>query len=621
VVARRVARRNPGRISLSLIPPDIREAAAYLRSTRRGVKTNLVGGAVIDLLSGRQPKDWDIEVFGLSWRQLAEAAGRIGKANEVGKSFGIVAVSLPSGKAIDLSLPRRENKIGIGHKGFEAEFDPQMTYREAARRRDFTINSLAMDLDTGRIIDPFGGLRDLEAGVLKATDPKKFVEDPLRALRAAQLLARKARTVHPSTVALIRSIKGSHGELAAERIFEEWRKLLLKAPKPSMGLDLLEETEWLEHYPELHQLRGTPQNPEWHPEGDAWEHTKLVTDAAAEIREHVPEHQRGPYMFGALLHDVGKPSTTDRETLTSHGHDEAGRPLARRFMERIKAPRREVDLIEEIVGLHMRGTGLTRGKGGRKAYARLLRRLNKVGGDLDLLARMSMADSAGSRRAGERTFTRSGEPEWGHGISQAMRDWQKEFEEKKELLEPAVRGRDLIEMGYRPGPKFSGMLRRALELQDGGRSKEEIMDQVKQEFPPVQKNPRSDEVILYHMGRRAPKPRPYKADPEGGWERPHFKEPVQSGVWLSPSPYRVETEQGFKLWSVSRRYWRKKGKHPLREHVWNTYAYAIHKSVLKAAGGIHIFDGAPEVLIPEALWREGKQKRLIRFLGKSRPRG
>ena len=480
-----MARRNP-RVDLNRVPRAVRAAAERLRQAG-STRTNLVGGALIDLLQGREPKDWDIEVFGLPFDSLEAAAAALGSAKSVGKKFGIVTVRLPSGLDLDLSVPRIENKVGIGHKGFDVAFRPNMTVKEAARRRDFTINSMAMDLKTGTIYDPYGGLGDLEAGILRHTDAEKFVEDPLRALRAAQLLARKAKYVHPSTVVLIRSIKQHHGELDASRILEEWRKLLLRAERPSMGLDLLAETEWLEHYPELHALRGTPQNPEWHPEGDVWEHTKLVTDTAAALRHKVPEHQREGFMFGALLHDVGKPATTTPD-LKSKGHDRAGVEPAQRFLERIQAPKKTVvPLATALVKHHMEPAAYRKtSEAGRRAYVRLARKMTAMGGDLTVLARMSQADSGGSRPWGERVV-KDGEPTWDHPTSRTLLQWNEEIGEQR-MEEPLVQGRDLIALGHKPGPAFGLILKEALELQDAGMPKKRILAEIEQRHPLAKKN-------------------------------------------------------------------------------------------------------------------------------------
>jgi tRNA nucleotidyltransferase (CCA-adding enzyme) len=491
---RRKARRNTSVAGLlSRVDPEVVQIAKKLRGGDSGVRTNLVGGAVVDLLQGRIPKDWDIEVFGMSFEDLAQRAKQIGRADTVG-SFGVVKLAMPSGLDLDLSVPRRDNKAGVGPKGF----DPRMTNREAARRRDFTINSMALDLKTGTFIDPFHGLKDLHAGVLRATDPKLFVEDPLRALRAMQLLARKAKTVDPGTIRLIKGMKGSFKDLPPERVLEEWRKLLLKAPKPSVGLEFLKESEWIEHFPELMALEGTPQHPDWHSEGNVWIHTKQIADAAAQTRHRVPENQREAFVFGAMLHDVGKPMTTitpedvaagraPKERLyTARGHDSKGRVPARAFMERIGASKKTTALAEELVGLHMQPYTMLSGKAGRAAYARLARKIRKAGGDFNTLAVLSQCDACAT---GQGRHFHHGEPDWEHATSENLYRWA-EVVDGPEAAAPLVQGRDLIALGHKPGQTFGVILGFAQDLQDTGADRDEILTAIQKEYPLAKKNSR-----------------------------------------------------------------------------------------------------------------------------------
>lgn len=165
----------------------------------------LIGGAVIDSILGLEIKDWDIEVYGLSMFQLEEVLVSLGlPVNTVGKSFGIIKTKI-EGVEIDISIPRRENKIGVGHTDFSIELDQTMTPYEAGLRRDLTINSMYKNLHTGEIVDPFNGLKDLNNGIIRATNNKTFVEDPLRVLRIMQLLPRKGKTVAPETIELCKN--------------------------------------------------------------------------------------------------------------------------------------------------------------------------------------------------------------------------------------------------------------------------------------------------------------------------------------------------------------------------------------------------------------------------------
>ena len=207
----------------------------------RGGRALLVGGWVRDALlalrgRGRPGKDLDVEVFGLDLSALRGLLAGLGPVDEVGASFAVLRVR---GIDVDFSLPRRDTKDGVGHRGFLVAADPHMSLDEAARRRDFTINAISMDPLTGEVLDPVGGVRDLEQGLLRATDPGTFGEDPLRALRGVQFAARFALRPAPSLPALMQ--EQDLRELPAERLEGELRKLLLRGVLPSRGLELFRE--------------------------------------------------------------------------------------------------------------------------------------------------------------------------------------------------------------------------------------------------------------------------------------------------------------------------------------------------------------------------------------------
>jgi len=224
----------------------------------QGGRALLVGGYVRDELLGLQPKDADLEVYRIEAGALRQLLGRFGRVDCVGESFRVYKLVWyardEAGEKqryeLDVSLPRRDRKVGEGHRGFEVEGDPNATVEEAARRRDFTLNAILRDPLTDEIIDPYGGRADLNARVLRAVDAKHFGEDSLRVLRACQFAARFAMTVEPQTVALCRTI--DLGDLPRERIWGEWEKLLLKAPTPSAGLLVAQQLGVLRQlFPEL----------------------------------------------------------------------------------------------------------------------------------------------------------------------------------------------------------------------------------------------------------------------------------------------------------------------------------------------------------------------------------
>lgn len=258
--------------------------AAYIRPILAAIQAAggrplIVGGAVRDALRGADGKDFDnefdIEVYNLPIDQLSDLLAGFGRVDAVGRSFGILKLRTPAGQELDISLPRRESKTGAGHRGFLAAPDPTMTPREAAARRDFTWNALAVTPE-GELLDFFDGAADLSAGIIRHTTAA-FAEDPLRVLRAMQFAARFDMRLAPETAALCRTLLPEASTLATERIWGEWQKWALKGRKPAAGLRVLAETGWLSLYPELEELIGCPQDPVWHPEG--WSFIDLAGQA------------------------------------------------------------------------------------------------------------------------------------------------------------------------------------------------------------------------------------------------------------------------------------------------------------------------------------------------------
>jgi len=437
---------------------------------QQGGTAMLIGGAVIDSILGLEIKDWDIEVFGLSFSQLEELLISMGlPCKFTGDKFGVIKTQI-DGIDFDISVPRTENKIGIGHTDFKITLDPNMTPYDAGLRRDLTINSMYKNLHTGEIIDPFNGLVDLQNGFLQCTNEKTFVEDPLRVLRIMQLLPRKGKTVCPKTIVLCRSILDQFSTIKQERIMEEFTKLLMKADKPSLGLEFLRECGWLIHFPELFNLIGCEQNPEWHPEGDVWIHTMMVLDNAAQLRHLVPEELRLTFMFGALLHDIGKPATTTSD-LRSNGHDTFGATLVPAFMNRLTNETKLIENVQKIVELHMLPGQLHRSNAKLSAWKRLHNRFR-----LDILGFQSKADSNG--RTGRSLLDR-------HEPSELCFQFCEEFglsEFGQENIKPLVQGRDLIQLGLKPSAKFGILLAEAYELQLEGFDKETIIKTILHEI-------------------------------------------------------------------------------------------------------------------------------------------
>jgi tRNA nucleotidyltransferase (CCA-adding enzyme) len=377
--------------------------------------------------------------------------------------------SAASGADYDFSLPRRESKTGAGHRGFAVAPDPSLGDAEAAARRDFTVNAISYDPFSGAMIDPCGGQADLRARVLRHTSPA-FVEDPLRVLRGFQFAARFDFALAPETVALCRSIADSYAELPVERVWGEWNKWAEKSTVPSRGLAVLEETGWLRHFSEIAAMRGTPQEPEWHPEGDVFTHTQLCLDALARIeawRSSDPGRRR-LLMLAVLAHDFGKPSTTERAERRgalrwiSPGHEAAGGPIAEAFLRRIGAPLELAAPVAALVVHHLAHHHGQAGEFSDSQIRRLARKLSPA--TIDDLALVMTADSRGRPQKNS--------PETIALIAQ-LASRSHELEVRNAAPKPIMLGRHLVALGRKPGPEFSVVLAAAFEAQLDGAFRDE----------------------------------------------------------------------------------------------------------------------------------------------------
>lgn len=445
------------------IPPAM---GAMLKAVRdAGGRPRLVGGGVRDWLLGLPPKDLDVEVSGLDFDRLQRALARFGATDVIGRSFGVVKVrDRDTGAEYDFSLPRRESKTGRGHRGFAVEPDPTLSDEAAAARRDFTLNAIAYDPESGAVVDPFNGRKDLAEHRLRHTSAA-FVEDPLRVLRAFQFAARFDLVLAPETAALCRSIVGAYRELPIERVWGEWDKWATKSVKPSRGITVLEETGWIVHFPEVAGMRGVPQEPEWHPEGDVLTHTAHCLDALVrqEAWQRADGGKRRLFMLAVLAHDFGKPDTTVQAPRrgvirwTSPGHESAGGPLAVNFLRRIGAP---LELDEPVRALVVHHLAHQHGQSGGftdTQVRRLARRLAPA--TIDDLAVVMRADTEG------RPPLHSPES---LALIDRMVERAHELALRKEPPQPIVKGRHLLAFGWRPGPNFGPILDEAFEAQLDG---------------------------------------------------------------------------------------------------------------------------------------------------------
>ncbi len=370
------------------VDPQIQAIAQAVRGA--GGRALLVGGWTRDRLLGLDSKDYDMEVFGLPLRRLEELLSGFGEVIAVGRAFGVLKIK---GVPLDIALPRKDSKVGRGHRGFVVDLDPDLDFADAARRRDLTINSIGYDPLDGILLDPHGGEYDLRAGILRATDPSRFAEDSLRGLRVAQFLARFEMRPDDRLLELCAGLDLS--DLPGERLHEEFRKLLLQAERPSLGFEFLRTTGLLRFFPELAAMIGVPQDPAWHPEGTVWEHTLLVLDQEAGLRTGEPDRD-WVLMLGALCHDLGKPLTTvtdEAGRIRSPGHEPAGVPVCEAFLARIRASSGVTAQVSGLVRHHLAPMTLVKNGATAKGFRRLARRLAAAGLDARLLPRLAAASA------------------------------------------------------------------------------------------------------------------------------------------------------------------------------------------------------------------------------------
>jgi tRNA nucleotidyltransferase (CCA-adding enzyme) len=419
----------------------------------RGGRALVVGGFVRDRLLRLDPKDLDLEVFGVPEPELAALLASVGQIDVVGQAFAVYKIG-----PIDVALPRRESKTGRGHKAFAVTGDPSMSPAEAARRRDFTINAISWDPLTDDYVDPVGGRADLDRRLLRVVDPDRFADDSLRVLRALQLAARFELEATPDTIAICRSVPLD--DLPAERIWGEFEKLLLKAERPSVGFALARVMDVTARMlPEMHALIDCPQEPEWHPEGDVWIHTLMVIDEARRLNGDLDRARLAAVMLGAVCHDLGKPATTAviDGRIRSLGHEEAGVEPATRLLDRLNLHSLDgFDVRTQVLAItahHLKPGAFykVRDQVSDGAFRRLAQKV-----DMELLARAARADCLGRTGA----------------FDCSAMDW---FVERARALgveheapAPILMGRHLIDLGVAPGPRMGEILRAVYELQLDG---------------------------------------------------------------------------------------------------------------------------------------------------------
>lgn len=435
-----------------------------------GVKPILVGGCVRDYFLNQPLKDYDIELYNLNDTSKIEALlGQFGNVKLVGKSFGVFKLQTKHHE-FDFALPRTEKKIGKGYVGFEVQSDAFLDFETASSRRDFTINSIGYDYFNQQFLDPNNGLKDLENKTLRHIKESSFVEDPLRVYRAVQLCARFDLTLHPNTFLLCSKMveEGMLEELSSHRIFEEFKKLLLKSAKPSIGFELLKNLGILKYYPQLQALIGCEQEYEYHPEGDVWIHTLMAIDEMVHLKTS-DEFKNLYLMLAIVCHDFGKPATTQviKGKITSYKHEHEGIAPTLAFLDRLTQDKKLIQNVVQLVENHLAPFQLYFHNASSKAVKRLANKVN-----IEDLCLVCLADCKGRDIPNKNKCDKA--ILW-------LLSTAKELEVHNNAMAPLVLGRDLLTLGFSPSKEFKEMLEYAYDLQldNEALTKEEIINAIK----------------------------------------------------------------------------------------------------------------------------------------------
>lgn len=399
----------PGR--LLKIAGDIREA---------GGRAFLVGGWVRDALLGKSCRDYDVEVYDMAQDALVPILSKYGRTNLVGKAFGVIHLAM-KGLSLDFSFPRTESKVGYGHRGFVVHTDEKLSFKEAALRRDFTINAMGMELPELTLCDPYGGIDDLKSHTLRHVGPA-FAEDSLRILRGVQFASRFGCTLAPSTVELCRTL--SLDDLSVERLFEEFKKWLLKPGKPSLGLKAFLDIKLDEYFPEIHPFKNS------------WETLGIVLDNMVALRDTLPEAQAMEFAFAALLCGSAETSLKFLERITNETHLlKIVPPLLKAYQELDTA------IVDD---------------------APALRRLAVKLGGLKLLGLLV--------KCTPREFY-SGSTADGECFADKFWNASNGLDLIEEAPQPYLMGKMLMDMGVKPGKQMGEIIKKSFELQLDGKIK------------------------------------------------------------------------------------------------------------------------------------------------------
>ena len=423
-----------------------------------GATPILVGGSVRDYFLNIPIKDYDIEIFGINSLEIIQnCLEKFGSVKLVGKSFGVLTLRVNE-YDFDFALPRTETKIGLSHQDFEVITNASLSFKEAAIRRDFTINAIGYDFFKEEFIDPFDGIEDLRTKTIKHINDKTFIEDSLRVYRAVAFASRFNFKIEEKTKELCKQIvlKNELKYLPKERVYEEFKKLFLKSSKPSIGFELMREIGILKYFSELQALINCIQEPEYHPEGDVWVHTMMALDEMARIlkEENIENDYKELYLFYSILcHDFGKPFCTEEINgkITSHKHESLGIEPTISFLSKITNEKKFIEIVCSLVKNHLAPFQLYKTESSLKAVKRLSLKVN-----IEDLCLVCLADCLGRTIQDKEKCPKA--TSW-------LLTKAKELDIHNEPIKPIIQGRDLIKLGFKPSNKFKEILEFAFDLQ------------------------------------------------------------------------------------------------------------------------------------------------------------
>ncbi|MAD42772.1 MAG: polynucleotide adenylyltransferase [Arcobacter sp.] len=441
-----------------------------------GATPILVGGCVRDTILQIPCKDYDIEIFGINSLELIEnSLQKFGSVKLVGKSFGVLTLKIDDFD-FDFALARTEEKTGFGHGDFKISTNANLSYKQAAIRRDFTINSIGYDFSKEEFLDPFNGLEDLKNKKIRHINDDTFIEDPLRVYRGIQFASRFGFSLDEKTKELCKQmvLNDDLSHLAKERVYEEFKKLFLKSKKPSIGFELLKQLDVLNYFPELKALINCEQEYEYHPEGDVWVHTLMTLDEMAKIikEENIQDEYRILYLYYSILcHDLGKPLCTEiiNGKITSYKHESLGVEPTISFLSKLTNENKFIEKVIPLVKNHLAPFQLFKDSSSLKAVKRLSLKCN-----IEDLCLVCLADCKGRNISNKEICDKA--VLW-------LLEKARELNISEDGLKAFVQGRDLITLGMKPSREFKEILAFAMDLQiDENLNKEEILQKIKERY-------------------------------------------------------------------------------------------------------------------------------------------